>query len=268
MVTRIITPPSVEPVSLTEVRGHLNYPDTANDTDLLGKVVAARRHIEGKLRRKLVEHVIESYLYAWPRADYIELPFPPLVSVVGVWYTNTAEAEAELATTEYGADVVRGRVVLRYNKAWPSVNLSPVSPIRVRFRCGYLKPFTATAATDALASAAHGLSDGDTIRLSNTGGALPSPLAAGTDYFVVSAAVGTLQVSLTSGGAAVDLADAGTGTHFIGEVPAPIKIALMMRAGALVENRESDMASPGAHAITLPIEDDLLAMYADLKVPD
>lgn len=269
MVTRIITPPSVEPVSLAEIRSHLNYPDTANDNDLARKVSAARRHIEGKLRRKLVEHVIDGYLDAWPRRDYIALPFPPLVSVSGIYYTDSAEVEHTWATTEYGVDTARARVVLKYNKSWPTATLSPVSPIRIRFRCGWVKPFTADAGTDTLTSAAHGLSDGEVIRLSNTGGTLPAGLAAATDYYVRAAAAGTLEVSLTSGGAAVNIADAGTGTHFIGEVPDEIRVALSMRVGAMVENRESVVAQVGlVDSVTLPIEDDLLAMYADLVIPD
>ena len=269
MHTRLITPSPAEPVALAALKDHLNITATATDDDLALKLAAARRHIESKIRRRLVEHVFDGYMDAWPRRDYIELPFPPLVAVSGVYYTDSVDVENTWATTEYGVDLVRGRVTLKYGKSWPSATLATVNPIRVRFRCGWLKPFTADAtANTIMACAVEGLANGDVIRLSNSGGALPSGLAAGTDYYVVSAGASTVQVSLTAGGAAVDLEDTGSGTHFVGELPEEIRIALMMRAGAMVENRESEMVAAGSMLVSLPIEDDLLAPYADLVVPD
>lgn len=58
----------------------------------------------------------------------------------------------------------------------------------------------------------NGLNNGDTVQFS-TSGTLPSPLIAGTVYYVVNASNTDFQVSLTSGGAAVDLTTQGTGTH-------------------------------------------------------
>ncbi len=73
--------------------------------------------------------------------------------------------------------------------------------------------FTGDAATDKLLATAHGLSDGDTVLLTNSGGALSGGLAANTAYYVVNAALNDFQVSLTEGGAVVDITDAGSGTH-------------------------------------------------------
>lgn len=73
--------------------------------------------------------------------------------------------------------------------------------------------FTADAATDKILAAGHGLSDGDVVMVANSGGALPGGLAANTAYYVVSAALNDFKVSLTDGGTAVDITDAGTGTQ-------------------------------------------------------
>jgi hypothetical protein len=43
------------------------------------------------------------------------------------------------------------------------------------------------------------------------GASLPTPLAEGTVYFVISAAADSVQLSLTSGGAAIDLTAVGSG---------------------------------------------------------
>ena len=67
--------------------------------------------------------------------------------------------------------------------------------------------------TDIITSTAHGMSNDQVLRFTNTGGALPAGLEINTDYYVINANVNDFQVSLTSGGGAVDMTDAGTGTH-------------------------------------------------------
>lgn len=70
--------------------------------------------------------------------------------------------------------------------------------------------FTCVAGTDVCTATAHGFYTGDLVRLTNAGGALPTGLAAATDYFVIAAAA--------SGGSAntfklaSSLANANTGT--------------------------------------------------------
>ena len=73
--------------------------------------------------------------------------------------------------------------------------------------------FTADAGTDIITSAGHGRSTGDIIEVTNSGGALPGGLAADTKYYIINPTTDTFQVSLTSGGSAVDITGAGTGTH-------------------------------------------------------
>lgn len=72
--------------------------------------------------------------------------------------------------------------------------------------------FTATAATDVIASTAHGLSNGEIIKVSSTT-TLPAGLSANTAYYIINKNTNDFQVSLTSGGAAVDITSTGSGTH-------------------------------------------------------
>lgn len=74
--------------------------------------------------------------------------------------------------------------------------------------------FTADAGTDVCTVASdHGLVNANIVTVTNSGGALPAGLSAGTNYYVISATATTFKVSLTEGGGAVDITDAGTGTH-------------------------------------------------------
>lgn len=72
---------------------------------------------------------------------------------------------------------------------------------------------TADAGTDVFTGAT--LINGTAVFFGNSGGALPSPLVAGTRYYSVNGSGNTFKVSATSGGAAIDIADAGTGTHTV-----------------------------------------------------
>lgn len=77
----------------------------------------------------------------------------------------------------------------------------------------YAPTFTANASTDTITANAHGLTNGMTLNVSNSGGALPGGLAASTPYYVISATTNTFQLSATSGGSAIDITDTGSGTN-------------------------------------------------------
>jgi hypothetical protein len=72
---------------------------------------------------------------------------------------------------------------------------------------------TFTAATDnTITATGHTYQDGAPVKAS-TSGTLPTPLVAGTQYYVRDAAANTLKLSLTPGGAVVDITNTGSGTH-------------------------------------------------------
>ena len=83
-----------------------------------------------------------------------------------------------------------------------------------------LSDHSATCTADASADTINkgtddGFADNDTVQFTNSGGALPAGLAAGTQYFVRDAAAATLKVSETFGGSAVNITGTGSGTHTI-----------------------------------------------------
>lgn len=76
-----------------------------------------------------------------------------------------------------------------------------------------------TLANDALFSVAHGLADGDRLQLFNVfAESLPTGLSEGTVYFVVSSTTNSFKVSLTSGGAAVDITAVAGGEGYFQKV--------------------------------------------------
>lgn len=81
--------------------------------------------------------------------------------------------------------------------------------------------FTATGSSSDLTSNAHGLLAGQPVTFSNTGGALPAGLTAGTTYFVLPTGLteNVFRVAATVGGSAIATTSAGTGTHTVTAQP-------------------------------------------------
>lgn len=84
---------------------------------------------------------------------------------------------------------------------------TPVSKVQVLTTISNATPAVIT-------KAAHGYAIGDTVVFSTTG-ALPTGLTAGTVYYIISAGftANAFEVSLTSGGVAINTSSAGSGTH-------------------------------------------------------
>jgi len=122
---------------------------------------------------------------------------------------------------------------------------------------------TVDASTNTLTSAsAHGLSNGARVRIkAHAQGALAGGLDSTIEYFVVSAASTTLQLSLTSGGAAVDITDAGTLEQ----------VLLTNRAGTIVADLIANFADNegiGTTNVDLGAVLDAVTFDADATVSD
>lgn len=122
---------------------------------------------------------------------------------------------------------------------------------------------TANASTNYLTSTGnHGRSNGDKVRVkAHAQGTLIGGLNAETEYYVISATATTLQLSLSSGGAAVDLTDTGTLDQ----------ILITYRAGEIVADLVSTFAgleSIGVSNIDSGAVVDTIGFEADVSVSD
>jgi hypothetical protein len=103
---------------------------------------------------------------------------------------------------------------------------------------------TASKDTEKFTAAAHGLVNGDKVRFTAT--ALPGGLAMLTDYFVVNKATDDFQVSLTLGGAAVNLSSNGSGVVATKRVAVgAIACALSMKQGSAVQTEAEKKIAQG-----------------------
>ncbi len=73
-----------------------------------------------------------------------------------------------------------------------------------------------SASPGVITKAGHGFAANDPVAFSNSGGALPVAITAGTTYYVKTVLdANTFTISATAGGAAINTASTGTGTHSV-----------------------------------------------------
>lgn len=186
----IVTPPAVEPLTLTTTKLHLRV-DTADDDALIAIFIsAAREACESFIRGKLITQTWEVELDAFPSdTGPIPIPIEPLISVQSVIWTDWTNTPTTLTawngtTGNYivDTDSEPGRLVLPPNNAWPGASLWPVSPIKIALTAGFgtteaSVPFLYRAGM--LMAIAHWYENREAVMSS---GAIPKEVPMGTEY--------------------------------------------------------------------------------------
>lgn len=234
-----------DPISLVEAKLHLRVDQSTDDVLIASQINAATEWCEKYEGQAYMARSMKAYLDGFQ--NEIQLPFPPLLSVDSVQYYDTGGTLQTMAASYYTVDTdsVPGRVYLAFSQSWPSTYLVPKSVV-ITYTAGYATTFSvsATDITNNTLTLGNTLfEDGDIVRVYTDQSDLPSPLAVNTNYYVRDTSGSTIKLATTSGGDAVDIADAGTGTHQIafadrGGVPERVKAAIKLITGHLYENRE------------------------------
>lgn len=260
MAITTVTAPYGEPMHLDEARLHLKSDGTEDDSLISAGIVAVRQFAEHEANRKLIAGTYRLTFDGFPSA--ICIPYGLVQEVVSVKYVDDAGALQTLDDALYQVDLAEPvRIAPAYGHTWPSVRCGEFGAVRVEFIAGYAAPMTADATADTVTLRGwKTLAVNDPVRFSNSGGALPGGLAVNTDYYVrsvVSAGVYTL--SATSGGSLLNITSAGSGAHFVGEVPEGIKSWMKLRLGGLDQSREDVIT--GVSVAPHPFIDRLLDPY-------
>ncbi len=142
MRAQLTTPPALEPVTVDELMVHLRLDSETDELrDVADLITDGRALVEAITRRALLTQTWDYYLHEWPQDNAIVLPFGNLQSVTSVSLKDTDGTETTLTvTTDYLVETNGnqcGRVVLPFSGSWPSGDLYPVNPIKIRFVCGW-----------------------------------------------------------------------------------------------------------------------------------
>jgi len=137
------TAPTLEPVTIEEVKAFLRISGTEDDALVGALITAARVRLEFETRRSFLTTVWTLYLDEWPDADEgsaIKFPNPPLISIgsTAVTYYNASNALTTLAAANYvtSTAIEPGTITLAYGCSWPELYDRPL-PIVIEFSAGY-----------------------------------------------------------------------------------------------------------------------------------
>lgn len=137
---RRVVNPATNPVSLDEAKLHLAIDTTFTKFDSLISfhIAAATSKIEQYTNRGLVTQTWELTLDSFP-GRFVELPMAaPLDSIISVTFTLADGTIETIAGNRYISDTGKepGRLVLKPDTDWPSVDLYPSSAVKIRYVVG------------------------------------------------------------------------------------------------------------------------------------
>ncbi|MHB9836842.1 head-tail connector protein [Paraburkholderia terrae] len=280
MPEQLIRPPVGEPVSLAEAKLHLRVTDDAQDARIQSFIRSARIDAEKEIRQQLLHARWQLVFDRFPMAGvgtplpFCEnvnipgyaamLPHSPLVDVVSVTYLDMSGTMQTMDPGDYVANnaLTPGIVTPGFGKIWP-IPLPQTGAVQFTYNAGYASPFSVPDAPGNQIKVPGPVTwkVGDTVGFYNSGGALPLPLEADAPYTIGAAATGGLYQLLDDAGASVQFTDTGSGLSFIGVVPQAIRDWILLRVGALYENREGVLVMTRGHVEDLPFVDRMLDPY-------
>ncbi len=120
----------------------LSEATSIEDDEIEEMITTAREYAEEFTNRAIGEQKWKLLLDEFPDNDYIELQFPPLISVNSVTYIDSDGISATMSAScsdGYIVDVNKepGRIFLAYNSIWPIFTELPYNAIEIIFTCGY-----------------------------------------------------------------------------------------------------------------------------------
>lgn len=139
MALKLITAPVIEPVTLSEVKLHLRVDHDDEDALLTNLIKVARELVEDGTWRALLTQTWELRLDHWPRMP-LEMPKPPLQSIVSIKYLDSDGMENTVASSVYDVDTYSepGRLFFKKGQSWPSTTLYERGAVRIQFKSGWL----------------------------------------------------------------------------------------------------------------------------------
>lgn len=140
----LITAPTLEPLTIQEVRDFLRVTSTDEDA-LLGRLIlAARDALEDLTGRQLLTATWDLFLDRFPEFDWepLVVPRPPLLTVTSVTYLDTSGVSQTWPAAEYtvqpfvGPHPPNGTIAPKAGEQYPSTRRVPHA-VTVRFTAGY-----------------------------------------------------------------------------------------------------------------------------------
>jgi len=118
----LLSPPSVEPVTLEDIKAHARIEHNEDDVLITALLAAARQWCEHYTRRAFISQQWDLALSKVPSSREVLLPRGPLLSITQVQMFDDRDNVSLWSSDLYYADTVAspGQLVLRKDASWPS----------------------------------------------------------------------------------------------------------------------------------------------------
>jgi uncharacterized phiE125 gp8 family phage protein len=134
-------PPTDRAVDVGLLRQHLRLPADTGEAEVLPVYIeAAESAVQDELSVTVMQQTLVLRLDGFP-AHVIQLPNPPLVSVVSIGYVDTLGVNQTVGASNYSVDFFSepGRIVPVSTYAWPSTDIVPKA-VTIIYVAGYAGP--------------------------------------------------------------------------------------------------------------------------------
>jgi len=135
---KVITGPTIEPVTLAEVKAQIGILPTNTDQDglITRRIGQARAWAERYCHRAFMSQTLELRLHVFP--TNIELPWPPVSAIVSVKYIDNDGVEQTMDAADYVFDDYDETPSIRvaFGESWPTTRGEPHA-VRVQYTAGY-----------------------------------------------------------------------------------------------------------------------------------
>ena len=137
----VVTEPTVEPITLAELKEHLRIDGVEQDAYLTALITSARQRVERYLNRALITQTLRLTLDK--AGERIELPRAPLLTISNIKVYGDTNVESTVSADIYFAnlDTEPGLVQLKTSSVWPYHRES------ASFKVNYTAGYGATAAS-------------------------------------------------------------------------------------------------------------------------
>lgn len=263
----VVTAPTIEPVSVTEVKNRLRISNTADDSDLTALIIAARRQVEKDTNASLVSTVWDLTFDRFPQDErYIRLPRWPLVSVTSLTSYDQSDVASVLAASNYLVDIASkpGRLVLNTTAVWPlGAGLRYYNGGVIRYTAGFsgtskaITSITRSSTTATVTTtAAHGYATGNRITIAG------ADQAAYNGTFEITVTGGSTYTFTVSGSPTTPATGTITSTDL--GIPETYRLAMMVLVGHWWDQVRNGLTAEARAILELPFA--YSALVADLGV--
>ncbi len=132
---RVVTPPSIEPVSLDEVKAFNRIDSNDEDVLIQSFIETSRQKLEDYLGKALIKQLISVTFDEWC-TEVIELPSPPLLSVVSIVTIDEDNVETIYASSNYYTVQESSQIIIKQGYSWPVTTRSHAG-YRIYYYAGY-----------------------------------------------------------------------------------------------------------------------------------